>query len=76
MKRSTALRVGDLMDRTRLQGKLDTIVDVKRRVLQALYGQDGGLDSAAICEALSQVARRLRPLVWCCSKGPTACCWT
>ncbi|MHC4611098.1 MAG: adenylosuccinate synthetase, partial [Planctomycetota bacterium] len=26
MKRSTALRVGDLMDRTRLQGKLDTIV--------------------------------------------------
>ncbi|MHC4067052.1 MAG: adenylosuccinate synthetase, partial [Planctomycetota bacterium] len=63
MKRSTALRVGDLMDRTRLQGKLDTIVDVKRRVLQALYGQDGGLDSAAICEALSQVVPRLRPLV-------------
>lgn len=63
MQRSTALRVGDLLDRTRLRRKLDRIVDLKRRVFRALYGRDGGLDSALLCQQLSETAEHLRPFV-------------
>ena len=63
MRRSTALRVGDLLDRTRLQGKLDRIVTFKRRMFRALYDLDVELDGAALYRQLCGAAERLGPFI-------------
>ena len=59
MRRTTALRMGDLLDIDRLRSRLGRIAELKQRTFQALYGDDGGLDADAVTEQLAHAAERL-----------------
>ncbi len=63
MRRTTAIRVCDLLATDRLPALVERIIETKRRTFQALYGDDGGLSAHSLCEQLSSAAERLRPFV-------------
>ena len=57
-----AMRVGDLLDSTRLEDKLRALADYHNFVLTRLYGADP-VDVAGVRDALGAPIERLRPLV-------------
>ncbi len=60
--RSLAVRMGDLRDLSRLQSKLDMIVEYKNKVFSALYHAEP-MSSAALLEKCRVYATRLLPFV-------------
>ncbi len=63
MRRTTAVRMIDLVELDRLKPALTRIVGQKRRVLEAAYGAAEELDAERLFEGLRSVADRLAPLV-------------
>ena len=63
MRRTSALRMCDLFAPNRLKQRLSDIVTAKRKMFQALYGEDGQLDAERIFEELGRCADRLKPYV-------------
>jgi adenylosuccinate synthase len=59
--RSTAIRIGDLLDPARLRGKLDVICAIRSRELEALGVSAPPLDPAALTERFAGLGRRLAP---------------
>jgi adenylosuccinate synthase len=59
MRRTTALRAGDLLDVERMTSRVGPIVESKRRTFRALFGEDGGVDAEAIAANLAGSAERL-----------------
>ncbi len=63
MRRSTAIRICDLLNLDRLRPRLGDIVRMKRAALQAVYGQSVELDADAIFDNLRRAALRIEPYV-------------
>ncbi|MFH0983686.1 MAG: adenylosuccinate synthase [Planctomycetota bacterium] len=63
MRRYTAVRVCDLLDRARLSELLEVVVPSRRACFSACYGDDGGLDLDATRAELCAAAERMRPYV-------------
>ena len=61
--RSTAIRVGDLLDAELLREKVTAIAAVKQRLFEALYGYEEPLDAEAIWRQYRDYGRRLEPMV-------------
>jgi adenylosuccinate synthase len=61
--RSTAIRVGDLLDETALGEKVRAVVDIRNRQFAALYDNPETLDSEAITREYAAYGRRLAPMV-------------
>ena len=64
--RSTAIRVGELTDGEALAKKIAAIVEIKNRILAALYSADP-LDGGAIAKEYAEYGRRLAPMI--CNTG-------
>lgn len=60
--RSTAIRVGDLVDETLLRDKIAHIVTLKNKVFAALYGAEP-MDAAAMADEYVAYSRRLAPMI-------------
>ncbi|MCJ7543992.1 MAG: adenylosuccinate synthase [Phycisphaerae bacterium] len=60
--RSTAIRVGDLIDETVLRDKIAPIVALKNKVFAALYGA-APMDAAAMADEYVAHGRRLAPMI-------------
>ncbi len=63
MKRTTAIRVCDLLATERFSKRIQHIVRIKRAALEAVYGQPVDLNAATIAKDLLQAAERIRPYV-------------
>ena len=63
MHRTTALRVGELLDASRLRSRIEPIVALRRRAFQEVYGDDGGLDADHVVDQLASAAKRLGEFV-------------
>ncbi len=63
MRRTTALRLGDLLHADRLRTRIERIVEFKRRTFQAVYGDDGGVNAESLFAQLSGDIKRLGPFV-------------
>ena len=59
--RSTAIRMGDLLDESRLRDKLDVICAIRGAELKALDVNVAPLDPAALAEQYHRFGRRLAP---------------
>ncbi len=60
MRRSTAVRVCDLLSLTRLRERLSAIVHTRSAILRAMYGDDGGLSFDVVWDDVLSAADRLR----------------
>jgi len=60
--RSTAIRVGELIDSAALREKVRSLVDIKNRLFQALYGTEP-LDGKEIADSCAEYGRRLAPMI-------------
>ncbi len=60
--RSTAIRVGDLTDEKLLREKVARIVEIKNKLLAALYGEKP-MDAASIADEHVAFGRRLAPMI-------------
>ena len=63
VRRSSAIRVGELRDVKRLGQRVEGLVATKRAMFSALYGDDGGLDATVVMAELAGVAERLEPFI-------------
>ena len=63
MRRSTALRMVDLLNRLRLEKRVRQIDDLKRRMFSGAFGDDSLADVGETCDRLYRVADRLVPLI-------------
>ena len=63
MRRTTALRVGDLLDADRMRSRVEPIIELKRRTFQAIFGDDGGLNAEAVGTQLAADVQRLREFI-------------
>lgn len=63
MNRSTALRVGDLLDRGMLGERLAPIVERKNKIFDALYGQRVPQSAEELADAYAALGRRLQPFI-------------
>jgi len=59
MRRTWAIRFADLLHDSTLIDRVVRIVEQKRKMFIALYGEDGGLDEVAIAEDLRRAKNRL-----------------
>ena len=59
MKRTTAVRTGDLLHDPQLAERVRRLVEDRRRVFQALYGEDGGLSADAVLADLETARAEL-----------------
>lgn len=63
MSRTSAIRVGDLIDPERFRRRLEPIVEQKNRIFEALYGLERPFDAEAIFQAYRGYAERIKPHV-------------
>jgi adenylosuccinate synthase len=63
MKRSTALRFADLLSDDDLTSRVRRIVTQRKAVLEAVYGDDGGLDAGMVLSDLATAKIRLQTYV-------------
>lgn len=63
MRRTAAVRMGDLLRPERLQRRLEPIIRAKRTAFLAMYGHDGDLDIDVIKSELIVSAERLGPFI-------------
>ncbi len=63
MRRTTAVRAGDLLDEPGLHERIRRIVEQRKAVLYARYGDDGGLDAEAVIADLTTATPRLEPCI-------------
>lgn len=61
-RRSTAIRVGELLDPAGLAEKIRRIADIKNRTFAALYGAEA-MDVEAIIEQFCDYGRKLAPMI-------------
>ncbi len=61
-KRSTAIRIGELLDPARLAEKIRRIADIKNRTFAALYGTEA-MDVEAIIEEFHDYGKKLGPMI-------------
>ncbi len=61
-RRSTAVRVGDLLDAEALRQKVRQVVEVKNGIFSALYGAEA-MDAAEMAEEYVEYGRRCAPMV-------------
>ncbi|MCH2135770.1 MAG: adenylosuccinate synthetase, partial [Phycisphaerales bacterium] len=59
--RSMAIRIGDLLDRDVLRGRLDVVCAIRSRELEALGVDVPTLDAAALTETYAAIGERLAP---------------
>jgi len=62
-RRTTAVRVGELLDPAALREKVRRIADVKARTFEALYEGPDPIDAEAIAEEFIEHGRRLGPMI-------------
>ena len=63
MHRTSAVRMCDLLRLDRLHDRVESVVRMRQAAFRAMYGQDGGLDFAAVWKELTAAAERLRPFI-------------
>lgn len=63
MNRSTALRVGDLLDRDALCDRLAPILERKNKIFEALYGQRVAQSADELADAYHALGRRLESFI-------------
>lgn len=63
MRRTTAIRAVDLFDVDAVCAKVRSIAATRRRMFEAVYGDDGGLDVDACVEQVAVAANRIGPMV-------------
>ncbi|MCH7840718.1 MAG: adenylosuccinate synthase [Planctomycetes bacterium] len=63
MKRSTAVRVADLVYDSDIDDRIRKLVGARKALFQSLYGDDGGLDADAVVADLSAARQRLSATV-------------
>jgi adenylosuccinate synthase len=63
MRRTTAVRFADLLENQSLEERIRRIVGARRAALQAMFGDDGGLDAEAVIAELTEARIRLAPFV-------------
>jgi len=63
MRRSTAVRVGDLVSEPGLAERVRTLVEQRRAMLRAMYGDAGGLEAAGVLTELDATRDRLAPYI-------------
>jgi adenylosuccinate synthase len=63
MTRTSAIRIGDLIEPQRFRRRLDPIVREKNAVFAALYGTNDPFDADEIFQRYSQYARKIQPHV-------------
>ena len=63
MRRSTALRICDLLDSDRLNRRVPELVAYKLKVLRAVHGDEVQLDADEVLNDLCSAADRMRPFV-------------
>lgn len=63
MRRGGAIRFIDLLQDPGVIDRARTLVNAKRHMLLALYGDDGGLDENAVAEELQTARVRLGPMI-------------
>jgi adenylosuccinate synthase len=63
MKRTTAVRVGDLLHDDHLAERVRRLVADRRASFVASYGEDGGLDEDAVIDELQTARARLGPFI-------------
>ncbi len=63
MKRSTAVRMADLVRDPELEERIRGLVASRKVLFQATYGEDGGLDADAVLSGLAAARERLAPNV-------------
>jgi adenylosuccinate synthase len=66
-RRTTAVRVGDLLDAAALRDQVTRIADIKNRTFAALYQSPERLDPAAIADEYAACGRRLGDMI--CNTG-------
>ncbi len=65
--RSTAVRMGELVDRDKLAEKLAHVIEIKNKVFDTLYPGAPELDAGAVADEYARYGRRLSPMI--CNTG-------
>lgn len=63
MKRSTALRMSDLVHNDRLEERVRKLVTDRKALFQSTFGEDGGLDPEAVRVEIEAARSRLTPMI-------------